>query len=388
MTKDYLKNCYDSYKELRLKHRYINNDHILPLIENLKDHFEINQIGDSVLKAPIHSIKIGNGTKKILIWSQMHGNESTSTKAIFDLCNVFSLDDSDNIQQILNSCTILIIPILNPDGAKAFTRLNANGIDLNRDAKSLTQPESIVLRNLFNDFKPHFCFNLHGQRTFFAAGEVNKSATLSFLSPAVDEGCMLNDTRKKAMEVIVAINNLLQAQIPKQIGVYDDTFNDNCVGDTFQVLEVPTLLFEAGHYKNDYAREITRFYMFQALMYGLYYIAINKVSGSEYKLYFDIPMNSKSYFDIIIRQAKIPDSNEVIIRDIAIQYQEVLKNNSIDFVPKIEKIGDLSSYFGHKEISAHSNMVSVKSNQDLIEGLEVDEIFIENTKYSLKLTQS
>ena len=47
---------------------------------------------------------------------------------------------------ILKACTLYIIPILNPDGAKAYTRLNANEVDLNRDAQDLSQPESKVLR--------------------------------------------------------------------------------------------------------------------------------------------------------------------------------------------------------------------------------------------------
>ena len=61
----------------------------------------------------------------------MHGNESTTTKALFDVLNVFADDDSKDVKKILNDCTIAIIPMLNPDGAKAYTRTNANDIDLN-----------------------------------------------------------------------------------------------------------------------------------------------------------------------------------------------------------------------------------------------------------------
>ena len=60
------------------------------------------------------------------------------------------------------------------------------------------------------------------------------------------------------MEVIAVMNDALQNIIPNQVGVYDDAFNLNCVGDTFQSENVPTILFEAGHYANDYAREKTR----------------------------------------------------------------------------------------------------------------------------------
>ena len=111
----------------------------------------------------------------------MHGNESTTTKAIFDLFNYFELADS---KALLEACTLLIIPILNPDGAEAYTRFNKNQVDLNRDAQALTQSESKILRTSFESFKPHFCFNMHGQRTIFSAGNTSNSAVLSFLSPS------------------------------------------------------------------------------------------------------------------------------------------------------------------------------------------------------------
>ena len=385
MTIDSLKSCYNSYKELQLKNRYIHNEHILPLLEDLKNYFKIEVIGSSVLKAPIHSIEIGSGPVKVLLWSQMHGNESTTTKAIFDICKMLSLDNSESVQHILKKCTLLIIPILNPDGAKLYTRLNANEVDLNRDAKDLTQPESRILRSLFNSFKPNFCFNLHGQRTIFGAGNTNNPATLSFLSPAEDKTSAITNTRKRAMEIIGGINSFLQLQIPNQIGVYDDSYNDNCVGDTFQALDCPTLLFEAGHFKNDYNREIVRFYMFQAIMYGLYFVAKNKVKGVGYEAYFNIPENCKNHYDIIIRNAKTRIDNTFEIIDVAIQYQEVLKNEKIEFVPKIEKIGDLSSCFGHHEISANTNELLVNNQKILTEGLKIEDISIDNVKYPISL---
>src|SRR5690606_33137806 len=206
-------------------HRYINPEHIQPLLEKHQPYFNIETIGYSVLDEPISVIQMGSGPTKILMWSQMHGNESTTTKAVFDLCNVFADANNEIIDTILEKCTIAIIPMLNPDGAKAYTRVNANNVDLNRDAQDLSQPESVVLLDFFNKFQPDFCFNLHGQRTIFSAGTTNKSATVSFLAPAQDENCTITDTRKKAMEIIAIMNENLQQMIPNQVGIYDDAFN-------------------------------------------------------------------------------------------------------------------------------------------------------------------
>jgi hypothetical protein len=73
--------------ESKLAGRYITNDSIEPLLKKLNSLFTVNIIGQSVLKKSIYTIKFGTGSTKILIWSQMHGNESTTTKALFDFIN-------------------------------------------------------------------------------------------------------------------------------------------------------------------------------------------------------------------------------------------------------------------------------------------------------------
>jgi len=376
-----LNQLFKAHKEAALFHRYISLSHIFSLLQKHMEKFDVRIIGNSVLGEPIHVIKIGKGNCRILMWSQMHGNESTTTKAVFDLCNVFADNNSTEIQNIIKNCTIAIIPMLNPDGAAAYTRFNANEMDLNRDAQNLSQPESRVLNSFFKNFKPDFCFNLHGQRTIFSAGKHNFPATVSFLAPAQDENCTVTSNRKKAMEVIVVMNNLLQQQIPNQVGIYDDAFNINCVGDTFQSHNVPTILFEAGHYADDYSREVTRKYIFHSLLTAIHYVSTTQITGNEYNKYFDIPQNEKLFYDIIMRNAFM-NSKDV---DIAIQYQEKLMNGKVEFVPTIASISDLSSYYGHKEINAHKNEVTLGDSQALEEGSEIDFVLLNNDRISLIL---
>lgn len=373
---------FKQYKELQLNNRYITNKHIEPLLHNLQDKLQIDTIGYSVLNNPIYGITIGSGDKRILMWSQMHGNESTTTKAIFDLLNTL-LDASSVSETILNACTLYIIPILNPDGANAYTRINANEVDLNRDAQNLTQPESKVLRQVFNTFKPHYCYNLHGQRTIFSAGKVNKSATVSFLSPAQDPACTITPNRQVSMEIIAVMNAALQNVIPNQVGVYDDAFNLNCVGDTFQSEHVPTILFEAGHYANDYARDQTREFIYIAYITSLEYIAKNTITGANYKPYFEIPENEKCFYDIIIKDAKVIEDDKETIADIAIQYQEKLIDDVVQFLPKVEKIGMLDGYFAHNTIQA--NKLEVFNNDGELLKIDSENVFVilNNEKISL-----
>ncbi len=338
---------YLSIKEKSVFGRYVVNESIDGFLEKIKRNVEVKIVGKSVLDLPIRSTVIGTGLKKIFMWSQMHGNESTTTKAVLDLINYLN-SDHPKAEAVLKSCTIMIIPILNPDGAAAFTRVNANAVDLNRDAQQRTQPESKVLRSVFEAFQPDYCFNLHDQRTIFSVGDTPKPATLSFLAPAHDEIRSISPARSLSMKLIVAMNRRLQKQIPGQVGRYDDAFNADCVGDTFQMTGTPTILFEAGHYPDDYDRERTREYIYQALMVGLHAISNEKFSELNPSEYFLIPENQKKYFDVLIRNAHVIDQSLKKGDAIGILYVETLTYEAIDFVPKIEKTGSLDGYYGHK----------------------------------------
>ncbi len=348
-----LSRSFTKYKESTLLGRYIHLGHIGPLIDNLSSRMNVEQLGVSENEAPIHLIKVGNGSKKLLFWSQMHGNESTTTKSMFDFLNMLSDDSNEVSEQILASCTLYIIPILSPDGAKAYTRLNHNQIDLNRDAQDRSQKESVILRNVIDKIKPDFAFNLHGQRTIFSVGTTDIPATVSFLSPAGDKDRTITKSRKIAMEIIAEMNSVLQKCIPNGVGRYDDGFNINCVGDTLSDLGVPTILFEAGHYKNDYTRDTTRVYIFYALVTSIRYISMNDVLGSKHQAYFNIPENGKCFYDIIIRDVILNNKNV----DIAIQYTEELSQNDIKFIPKIVKIDDLRNVYGHREIIGNKRVI-------------------------------
>ncbi|QLE02561.1 peptidase M14 [Galbibacter sp. BG1] len=340
---------YSSYKETQLEGRYITLDVIEPLLQDLKNDFNVDVIGHSVLGKAIHKISIGNGPKKILMWSQMHGNESTTTKAVFDLLNFIKQNKSFG-DFVKEHFTLSIIPMLNPDGATAYTRVNKNEVDLNRDAQNLSQPESRVLNKEFKQFQPDFCFNLHDQRTIFSAGKHKKPATVSFLTPAEDKERKVTANRKKSMEVIVKLNEMLQTFIPNQVGRYDDGFNLNCVGDTFQSAGVPTLLFESGHFPNDYKREETRRLIAFSLVEALVFIGNTEITGDKYETYFKIPENEKLYYDIILRKFPFKNKDKVDTKDVAVFYKETLINGKVEFKPTVEHVEAHLHYFGHKEL--------------------------------------
>lgn len=341
------KSEYEEIKVKEVQGRYVTNENVLDFLSKLNDSFTIETVGQSVQGRPIKTIEMGSGPNRILMWSQMHGNESTTTKAVLDLINY--LDGKGSFaDDIKRNCTLKIIPILSPDGAEDYTRVNGNGIDLNRDAQDLSQPESIVLREAFESFSPNFSFNLHDQRTIYNVGDTDKPASVSFLSPSVDEARIVTGSRATAMRVIVAMNKMLQTIVRGQVGRYDDGYNLNCVGDSFQTFGCPTILFEAGHFQKDYLREETRRLIFQSLFTAIMTIGDEKVSDFDSEEYLKIPENGKQFFDIIIKNTHAYNVKYKEGDSVGILFEEVLKDGKIEFVPKIEKVGALNSYFGHK----------------------------------------
>lgn len=369
---------YDAWKNNNLHGRFIIYDHIKPQLDSLPEKFLVEEIGSSFLNVPIHSVTFGSGPTKILGWSQMHGNESTTTKAVFDLFNYFEKEPAT--KELLENCTIKIIPMLNPDGAARYTRENVNKVDLNRDARELKEKESRVLRECFNAFEPDFCFNLHDQRTIFGAGNSEKPATLSFLAPAKDEERSIDDVRSNAMKLIAAINSDVEEFLPGQTGRYDDAYNINCTGDSFQSLDVPTILFEAGHYKDDYLREETRKYMAFAILSGIQHIYSGDYSAFDISDYFSIPENQKNFNDVVLRNVLI--NGEIL--DVALQFQEQIKAGAINFEPKVVLMESNLQVFAHREIDCEGQEVFTLFDKAVKENDVVDQILLNKKKMSIK----
>lgn len=351
-----LEDWYQLNSEKNLKGRRILFQDIEPLLLKLPSIFKKEIIGYSETKIPIYKISIGSGKTKVLSWSQMHGNESTGTKALFDLFHFFK-EESQEFKlisdHILTNCTLEFIVLLNPDGAIKFTRENEHGIDLNRDAVVKKACESKLLRKHLDDFNPKYCFNLHDQRSIFNVEETPNPATISFLAPSEDYERTLTQGRKETMSVIVAMDKLLQKYIPNHIGRYTDEFYPTATGDNFQKLGHNTILIEAGHYKNDYDRDITRKFNFYAILKGLHFIA-NNPNEDNYKDYFAIPNNDKKFLDIIYKNVKLSGDNELETEDVGIQYKFKVVDNKLIKYKHLENRGKLSNFHTYNFINAEN----------------------------------
>ena len=334
-----------------LDNRYLTLDKMTTYLSGKNELFTVQKIGESFEGRAINKIVLGKGKIKIFLWTQMHGNESTGTRAFLDLIQFFSNPgvEEELAAFILEAVTIYCIPILNPDGAVAYTRVNAEGIDLNRDVIDKKAKESKLLQEWLKRIDPDFCFNLHDQRTIFSVAPYNKTATLSFLAPSVDQERSLNQGRKETMTVIAAMNRLLQQFIPDQIGRYSDEFYPTATGDNFQKMGHNTILIESGHAKGDYKRYISREATFIALLEGLRCIA-SGVGADDHLSYLSIPNNEKKYLDAIFKNVSIAGKKT----DMGVLFIEELDKEKVCFRPIIEQMKDLNDYNADEIINAEN----------------------------------
>jgi len=350
---------YGKYLEKSIAHQYLKREDIVPIIENLKSEklFEVSKLGESVEGREINLIKCGTGPVKILLWSQMHGNEPTATMALMDMFRFLTAsDDFDEIRKtILTNTTLYFVPMLNPDGAERFERRNALNIDLNRDALRLQSPEAIILKNIRDEIEADFGFNLHDQSTLYSAGVSSNQASISFLAPAYNWEKEVNDVRKNAMKVIVQMNKVLQQFIPNKVGKYNDTFEPRAFGDNIQKWGTSTILIETGGYPNDVEKQFLRKMNFIGILSSIKSIAEKTYEKESIDDYYAIPDNKRYLFDLIIRNAQVNFFNKLYTVDIGINRTRRYEGDdkTSQYQGYIAEFGDMSTFYGYDEFDAN-----------------------------------
>jgi hypothetical protein len=397
---DFSKQLFDIHEQIKeqslTKRRFKHKD-IVPLIEKLP--FWVEKIGKSFEERDIYQIKMGSGKTKVLLWSQMHGDEATATMALFDIFNFFQIknDGFDSLRnKILENCTLYYVPMLNPDGAERFQRRTATDIDMNRDALRFQTPEGAILKKLQEEIKPEFSFNLHDKNTKYSAGASGNQATISFLPTSYNYEKEWNPARTRAMQVICGMHQTLHQFIPGHLGRWNDDHEPRAFGDNIAKWGSSLILIESGGYKEDTEKQFIRKLNFVAILTGLQAISEESYTKFELKTYEAIPKNDRYLFDLLIRNAQFVQNGKTIIKDIGINLSEKNINNATDFMLSsvIEDLGDLSTFWGIKEIDAKGLTVSLLKEftagdvSQVLQKYKVSEKEIQNQEINLDETAS
>jgi protein MpaA len=159
---------------------------------------QVFSIGASVQGRGLTAYKFGNGSTKIVFIGGLHGNEKSSVLTL----NSWIDELERNYQNIPADKSVIVIPNASPDSYVSSSRLNANGVDLNRNFPSynwqsgvhipggvylengggisaLSEPESNALANYLINSAPRLVLTYHATAGAVIYNEAGDSSTYS-----------------------------------------------------------------------------------------------------------------------------------------------------------------------------------------------------------------
>jgi Zinc carboxypeptidase len=264
-------------------------------------------IGQSFEGRPIQQLTLGRGPRKVLLWSQMHGDEPSATPAILDVADyLLSHADDPAAVLILERLTLVMIPMLNPDGAERYQRRNAQAIDVNRDALNLATPEGNLLKAVRDRHQPELGFNLHDQNRRTTVTGTGTLASIALLAVSGDAEGTVTPGRLRAKRACTAIHRALSPFVPGGISRYDEDWSPRAFGDNLTAWGTPVVLIETGGLPPGRpATDLTRL-DFVALLSVLSDLAEDDLAGHDPAVYDALPRNETgAYADVVLRGGQV-----------------------------------------------------------------------------------
>jgi hypothetical protein len=335
------------------------------LLKKLADasagRLKVEKFAESNEGRPIYLATLGAGQRRVLLWSQMHGDEPTHTAVLLDLFSyLLQQPAKPQAAEILGECTLMFIPMLNPDGAEAVMRFNAQGIDINRDWRRLATPEGRALVRAAKTLKPQFGFNLHNQNPRTTSGRPPRPAAVSVLAPAPDATRKESPSWRTAKQMCTCFVEAVRPYAEGMISRYDDAHEPRAFGDGIQSLGVATMLVEAGGWTDADPEPMTRLH-FHGMLATLHAIATDKYRTADHQIYEDLPnSNSVRMNDCLITKANVLDAKvaEPFVADIVIDQtpsERLTVTSNRD--GKIVDIGDLPSVSARYTLNASDSLI-------------------------------
>jgi hypothetical protein len=335
--------------------------HLKKLVEASGNRIRVEQLSESFEGRPILVVTLGSGPRRVLLWSQMHGDEPTHTAVLLDLLSYLArMPTEPRVADIVAGCTLMMLPMLNPDGAERWTRFNAQGIDVNRDALRLATPEGRALRNTVDAFRPQFAFNLHNQNARTSVGSPPRPAAASVLAPPIDASGTQTPELRRAKQMAACFVETVRPFAEGMISRYDDEFEPRAFGDTIQASGASTMLIEAGGWPEDDAEPLVRLH-FHGLLTTLHAIATDRLNEFDVQVYESLPeSNSRNLFDCVVTGGQLLDAqrNKSYRADLGIDgSRDGHTENVARRAARIVDIGDLTTMGGQRAIDARGCLI-------------------------------
>lgn len=350
---DALVALHERHAEPAIAERRFTHDVLWGAIGPVIDGSEVlrrEEIGRSAEGRPLYAVRLGTGPTRVLLWSQMHGDESTATMSLADLFRFVAAEpEHPLVRRLEERLSIVFIPMLNPDGAERFQRRNVYGVDVNRDASALATPEARTLKQTRDAFDPHFGFNLHDQNVRTRVGDSERLAAIALLAPAFDESRSMNEVRARAVKVASVVRQAVEPLVPAHVARYDDTFNPRAFGDLMQTWGTSTVLIESGGWRGDPEKQHLRRANFVGILTALDAIATGAWEAVDPDAYHSLPRNGSSVSDLLVRGGTLVIPGVAPARvDISVNFADPLLRTE----GRVTEVGDLSAVLARDTLDA------------------------------------
>lgn len=338
-------NLSELFDEIRVpgleERRFTHSQYWSVVAPFLSRGVRVERVAFSAEGREIRQLSYGTGPVSVLLWSQMHGDESTATMALADLIRFFEEQPTHPLaRRIGEHTTIHMIPMLNPDGAERFQRRNAQGIDVNRDARRLQTPEGKFLKSVRDSVDPDFGFNLHDQGASVRVGQSDRGVAIALLAPAFNEAREVDEKRHRAMQVASVLVEAMAPLVGDHIAKYDDAFNPRAFGDLMGAWGASTVLIESGGWTDDPQKQHLRKTNFVGILSALEAIATGSYASYDPDTYDNLAFNGRRLPDLLVSGGTVAVPGlPTLLADLLISYDRPLLREG----GKITEIGDLGA---------------------------------------------
>jgi len=134
---------------------------------------ETRILGYTKRKTPIKGFFVGRGKRHVIVLGAIHGDEPSSAAVVESFVTLVAKNE------FIKEMTVIVIPVLNPDGLSNESRTNHSGVDINRNfpaaswqpgskrarynpgEKPSSEPETRVMIELIKKWSPSLIISVH-----------------------------------------------------------------------------------------------------------------------------------------------------------------------------------------------------------------------------------
>jgi hypothetical protein len=336
------------------------------LVRHSRVPIQLGTAGLSDEGCVLNSLQFGNPEgRRVLIWARQHGDEPDCSAALAMVLRELTTRPEDPVNAfILNRLSLMVLPMVNPDGVARFTRRNAQGIDLNRDAIALATPEARALKGLKDKFDPEFCFNLHDMNPRKSARGSDLVA-IAFQAGPFEPRDVDNEVRLKAKGVVGAMARQVRHLAPRNYARYTADYMHRAFGDSMMRWGVSSILIEAGGWYDEQGGDtFVRRLFALALLRGLHAVGAGEdaLPGAA-ESYEELPFDSANYFtDYILEGGRIVNGygRPPFRADLSLNVNRIVgrTRDPIYTLSAIQNIGDLEDHLAKTRVDFTGHVIA------------------------------